>query len=52
MIYFLCYRPSVTHVIVEANDKNIIQLSYDVMIALVRGIWLLNSECIYDIYII
>ncbi|XP_012348288.1 LOW QUALITY PROTEIN: BRCA1-associated RING domain protein 1-like [Apis florea] len=40
------FRPSVTHVIVEANDKNIIQLSYDIMRALVRGIWLLNTEWI------
>ncbi|XP_076638932.1 BRCA1-associated RING domain protein 1 isoform X1 [Colletes latitarsis] len=40
------FRSSITHVIVEANNKNIVKLSYEVMIALVRGNWLLNSEWI------
>lgn len=39
------FRSTVTHVIVEANSKNIVQLSYDVMMALLRGCWLLNTEC-------
>ncbi|KOC70454.1 BRCA1-associated RING domain protein 1, partial [Habropoda laboriosa] len=40
------FRSSVTHVIVEANSKNVIELSYDVMMALLRGCWLLNTEWI------
>lgn len=42
MIY---HRPSVTHIIVETNNENVVQLSYNVMIALLRGIWILNTEC-------
>ncbi|XP_031826336.1 BRCA1-associated RING domain protein 1 isoform X2 [Nomia melanderi] len=38
------FRPSVTHVVMEANNQNIVQLSYDVMMALLRGNWLLTSE--------
>ena len=34
-----------THVIVEANSENVVQLSYDVMMALLHGAWLLNTEC-------
>ena len=40
------FRSIVSHVIVEANNQNIVQLSYDVMMAVLRGIWLLNSEWI------
>lgn len=45
MIIESYFRASVTHVIVEANDQNIIPLSYDIMVALLRGKWILNSEC-------
>ncbi|KZC13413.1 PREDICTED: BRCA1-associated RING domain protein 1-like [Dufourea novaeangliae] len=38
------FRSVVTHVVLEANNKNIVPLSYDVMIAILRGNWLLNSE--------
>ncbi|XP_076299178.1 BRCA1-associated RING domain protein 1 [Lasioglossum baleicum] len=38
------YQALVTHVVVEANRQNIVQLSYDVMMAILRGNWLLNSE--------
>ncbi|XP_076378356.1 BRCA1-associated RING domain protein 1 [Megalopta genalis] len=37
-------QASVTHVIVEANNQNIVKASYDVMMAILRGNWLLNSE--------
>ena len=40
------FRSIVSHVIVEANNQNIVQLSYNVMMAILRGIWLLNSEWI------
>ncbi|XP_076233940.1 BRCA1-associated RING domain protein 1 [Calliopsis andreniformis] len=40
------FRSFVTHVIVEANYQNIVPLSYDVMMALLRGNWLINSEWI------
>ncbi|CAK9815695.1 BRCA1-associated RING domain protein 1 [Anthophora plagiata] len=40
------FQSSVTHVIMEANNKNIVKLSYDVMMALLRGCWLLNTEWI------
>ncbi|XP_053975849.1 BRCA1-associated RING domain protein 1-like isoform X1 [Hylaeus volcanicus] len=40
------FRSTVTHVIVEANNQNIVQLSYDIMVALLRGKWILNSEWI------
>nr|XP_034179266.1 BRCA1-associated RING domain protein 1-like [Osmia lignaria]XP_034179267.1 BRCA1-associated RING domain protein 1-like [Osmia lignaria]XP_034179268.1 BRCA1-associated RING domain protein 1-like [Osmia lignaria] len=40
------FGSTVTHVIVEANSKNIVQLSYNVMMALLRGCWLLNTEWI------
>ncbi|KAI4484889.1 hypothetical protein M0802_012982 [Mischocyttarus mexicanus] len=36
----------VTHVIVEANNKNITKLTYDVMLAILNGKWLLTSEWI------
>ncbi|XP_078042407.1 BRCA1-associated RING domain protein 1 isoform X2 [Augochlora pura] len=37
-------QASVTHVIVEANQQNIAKTSYDVMMAILRGNWLLNTE--------
>ncbi|XP_076764963.1 BRCA1-associated RING domain protein 1-like [Xylocopa sonorina] len=40
------FRSTVTHVIVEADAKNIVELSYDVMMALLHGCWLLNTEWI------
>ncbi|XP_011631254.1 BRCA1-associated RING domain protein 1-like [Pogonomyrmex barbatus] len=40
------YRPSVTHVIVEANEQNITTLTLDVLFAIIYGSWLLNSEWI------
>ncbi|KAG7202944.1 hypothetical protein KM043_010083 [Ampulex compressa] len=40
------FRSSVTHVIVEANRQNITNLSYDIMLTLLHGNWLLNSEWI------
>lgn len=40
------FQRSVTHVIVEVNSKNIVSSSYDVMMALLRGCWLLNTEWI------
>ncbi|CAL7933032.1 unnamed protein product [Xylocopa violacea] len=40
------FRPTVTHVIVEVNNKNNVSLSYDVMMALLHGCWLLNTEWI------
>ncbi|KYM76519.1 BRCA1-associated RING domain protein 1 [Atta colombica] len=40
------YRPSVTHVIVEANEKNITTLTLDVLFSIVCGSWLLSSEWI------
>lgn len=40
------FQLSVTHIIVEANNANVVQLSYDVMMALLRGTWLLNTEWI------
>jgi len=45
MLYF---RPSITHVIVEANEHNITKLTVDVLFTIVRGNWLLNSECKYE----
>ncbi|XP_012220734.1 BRCA1-associated RING domain protein 1-like isoform X2 [Linepithema humile] len=41
------YRPSVTHVVVEANELNITKLTLDVLFAIVNGSWLLNSEWIH-----
>ncbi|KAH0947941.1 hypothetical protein HN011_001479 [Eciton burchellii] len=40
------YRSSITHVIVEANEHNVTKLTFDVLFAIVRGNWLLNSEWI------
>ncbi|OAD55621.1 BRCA1-associated RING domain protein 1, partial [Eufriesea mexicana] len=40
------FRSSVTHVIVETNNENVVQLSYNVMIALLRGTWILSTEWI------
>ncbi|XP_050471073.1 BRCA1-associated RING domain protein 1-like [Bombus huntii] len=40
------FQSSVTHVIVEANSENVVQPSYDVMMALLHGAWLLNTEWI------
>ncbi|XP_018358042.1 PREDICTED: BRCA1-associated RING domain protein 1-like [Trachymyrmex cornetzi] len=40
------YKPSVTHVIVETNEKNITTLTLDVLFSIVSGSWLLNSEWI------
>ncbi|KAG5319078.1 BARD1 protein, partial [Acromyrmex heyeri] len=40
------YRPSVTHIIVETNEKNITTLTLDVLFSIVCGNWLLNSEWI------
>ncbi|XP_047352239.1 BRCA1-associated RING domain protein 1-like [Vespa velutina] len=40
------YKSCVTHVIVEANNQNITNLTYDVMLALLHGKWLLTSEWI------
>ncbi|XP_043493997.1 BRCA1-associated RING domain protein 1-like isoform X2 [Polistes fuscatus] len=40
------FKSSVTHVIVEANNKNITNLTYDVMLAILNGKWLLTSEWI------
>ncbi|XP_076652031.1 BRCA1-associated RING domain protein 1 isoform X2 [Halictus rubicundus] len=38
------YQAQITHVVMEANKQNTVQLSYDVMMAILRGNWLLNSE--------
>ncbi|KAK2581730.1 hypothetical protein KPH14_002214 [Odynerus spinipes] len=40
------YKPCVTHVIVEADNKNVTNLTYDVMLAILYGKWLLTSEWI------
>lgn len=40
------YRSSVTHVIVEVNERNIAKLTLDVLFTIVHGNWLLNSEWI------
>lgn len=40
------FKPSVTHVVVEANSENIVDLSLDVMLALLRGCWLINTQWI------
>ncbi|XP_043665095.1 BRCA1-associated RING domain protein 1-like isoform X2 [Vespula pensylvanica] len=36
--------PCVTHIIVEVNEQNIADLTYDIMLALLNGKWLLTSE--------
>lgn len=41
----LYFRSSVTHVIVEVNERNITKLTLDVLFTIVRGNWLLNNEC-------
>ncbi|KAF7418634.1 hypothetical protein HZH68_001287 [Vespula germanica] len=38
------YKPCVTHIIVEVNEQNIADLTYDIMLALLNGKWLLTSE--------
>ncbi|XP_050456122.1 BRCA1-associated RING domain protein 1-like [Cataglyphis hispanica] len=40
------YRSSVTHVIVEVNERNITKLTLDVLFTIIHGSWLLNSEWI------
>ncbi|XP_072764569.1 BRCA1-associated RING domain protein 1 [Anoplolepis gracilipes] len=40
------YRSSVTHVIVEVNERNITKLTLDVLFTIVHGNWLLNSDWI------
>ncbi|XP_011687580.1 PREDICTED: BRCA1-associated RING domain protein 1-like [Wasmannia auropunctata] len=41
------YRPLVTHVIVETNEKNNTTLTLDVLFAIIYGSWLLNSLWIH-----
>ncbi|KMQ96512.1 brca1-associated ring domain protein 1-like protein [Lasius niger] len=40
------YRSSITHVIVEVNERNVTKLTLDVLFTIVHGSWLLNSEWI------
>ncbi|XP_012285282.1 BRCA1-associated RING domain protein 1 [Orussus abietinus] len=40
------FRPSITHVVVEANINNTAKLTYDVLLVILHGKWLLNSEWI------
>ncbi|XP_066597011.1 BRCA1-associated RING domain protein 1-like isoform X2 [Prorops nasuta] len=40
------FSSSVTHVVVETNDQNITKLTYDIILALLHGKWILNSQWI------